>query len=109
LAQFIPSCNHELDVNQQSTTETFEVMLKHTNEREPMDAVRVSVPSYIHVLEGTMVIEVDGKPPREIKEGEAFMEVVGPWHRNRNPSNTDKLRYLLVFMGVECQPFVEGE
>lgn len=67
------------------------------------------VPTYIYVLEGTLVVDVDGKSPREVKAGEAFMEVVGPWHRNRNPSSKEKVRYMLVFMGTEKEPYVKNE
>jgi quercetin dioxygenase-like cupin family protein len=55
------------------------------------------VPTFIYVLEGTLAVDVDGAGTREVKAGNAFMEVVDTWHRNRNPSTGERVRYLLVF------------
>lgn len=64
------------------------------------------VPTFIYVVEGTLVVDVDGGVTREVKAGEAFMEVVDTWHRNRNPSNTARVQYLLVFAGDDKTPYV---
>ncbi len=64
------------------------------------------VPTFIYVVRGTLVVDVDGAGSREVKAGEAFMEVVDTWHRNRNPSATDPVQYLLVFAGDDKTPYV---
>jgi quercetin dioxygenase-like cupin family protein len=64
------------------------------------------VPTFIYVIEGTLAVDVDGAAPREVKAGDAFMEVVDTWHRNRNPSSTERVRYLLVFAGDDKTPYV---
>jgi len=67
---------------------------------------RHPVPTFIYVMAGTLAVDVDGKGTREVKAGEAFMEVVDLWHRNRNPSTTEKVQYLLVFAHDDKTPFV---
>lgn len=37
------------------------------------------------VLEGTLLLEVDGQPPRTIKAGEAFLVPAGVIHAGKNP------------------------
>jgi len=37
------------------------------------------------VLEGSLLLEVDGQPPRTIKAGEAFLVPAGTIHAGRNP------------------------
>lgn len=64
------------------------------------------VPTFIYVVEGTLAVDVDGAGTREVKAGEAFMEVVNTWHRNRNPSSTARVQYLLVFAGDDKTPYV---
>ena len=64
------------------------------------------VPTFIYVVEGTLAVDVDGSGTREVKAGEAFMEVVDTWHRNRNPSRSDRVQYLLVFAGDDKTPYV---
>jgi hypothetical protein len=34
------------------------------------------------------------------------MEVVDTWHRNRNPSSTARVQYLLVFASDDKTPYV---
>jgi quercetin dioxygenase-like cupin family protein len=67
------------------------------------------VPTFIYVVEGTLAIDTDGAAPREVKAGDAFMEVEDTWHRNRNPSTTERVRYLLVFAGDDKTPYVIRE
>jgi quercetin dioxygenase-like cupin family protein len=64
------------------------------------------VPTFIYVVEGTLAVDVDGGVTREAKAGEAFMEVVDTWHRNRNPSSTARVQYLLVFAADDKTPYV---
>ena len=51
-------------------------------------------------------MDVNGGVTREVKAGEAFMEVTDTWHRNRNPSTTARVQYLLVFAGDDKIPYV---
>ena len=64
------------------------------------------VPTFIYVIEGTLFVDVEGAGTREIKAGEGFMEVVDTWHRNRNPSTTQRVQYVLVSAGDDKTPFV---
>ncbi len=64
------------------------------------------VPTFIYVIEGTLAVDVDGGTTREVKAGEAFMEVVDTWHRNRNPSGSARVQYLLVFAHDDKTPYV---
>ena len=64
------------------------------------------VPTFIYVVEGTLAVDVDGGVTREVKAGEAFMEVVDTWHRNRNPSSAARVQYLLVFAADDKTPYV---
>jgi quercetin dioxygenase-like cupin family protein len=67
------------------------------------------VPTFIYVVQGTLAVDVDGAGTREVTAGDAFMEVVDKWHRNRNPSSTDRVQYLLVFAADEKTPYVVRE
>jgi quercetin dioxygenase-like cupin family protein len=64
------------------------------------------VPTFIFVIEGTLAVDVDGGESRVVKAGDAFMEVVDTWHRNRNPSASDRVQYLLVFAADDKTPYV---
>ncbi len=64
------------------------------------------VPTFIYVIEGTLFVDVDGAGTREVKAGEGFMEVVDTWHRNRNPSTSARVQYVLVSTGDDKTPFV---
>jgi quercetin dioxygenase-like cupin family protein len=64
------------------------------------------VPIFIYVIEGTLFVDVDGAGTREVKAGEGFMEVVDTWHRNRNPSTSARVQYVLVSAGDDKTPFV---
>jgi len=64
------------------------------------------VPTFIYVVEGMLAVDVDGGVTREVKAGDAFMEVVDTWHRNRNPSSTARVQYLLLFASDDKTPYV---
>jgi len=64
------------------------------------------VPTFIYVMEGTLAVDVDGAGTREVKAGNAFMEVVDTWHKNSNPSSSEPVKYLLVFAGDDKTPYV---
>ena len=45
-------------------------------------------PRFVYVLEGSVVLEVDGKPARTFGAGEGFAEAPGEVHNFRNASTT---------------------
>jgi quercetin dioxygenase-like cupin family protein len=45
-------------------------------------------PRFVYVLEGAVVLEMDGKPPRTFTVGEGFVEPPGDVHNFRNASTT---------------------
>jgi quercetin dioxygenase-like cupin family protein len=45
-------------------------------------------PRFVYVLEGAVVLEMDGKPPRTFTVGEGFVEPPGEVHNFRNASAT---------------------
>ena len=45
-------------------------------------------PRFVYVLEGSVVLEVDGKPARTFVAGEGFAEAPGEVHNFRNASTT---------------------
>jgi len=45
-------------------------------------------PRFVYVLEGSVVVEVDGKPAQTFKAGEGFAEAPGEVHNFRNASTT---------------------
>ena len=63
-----------------------------------------SVPWHIHPdaqefdyqLEGTLTVEVAGKPPRELKAGEAFYLEQNVVHRGQNKSTTEPAKVYVV-------------
>lgn len=45
-------------------------------------------PRFVYVVEGSVVLEMDGKPPRTFTVGEGFVEPPGEVHNLRNASTT---------------------
>ena len=45
-------------------------------------------PTYLYVLEGTLVVELEDGTRKEYKAGEALVEDVGVWINNKNPGTT---------------------
>jgi quercetin dioxygenase-like cupin family protein len=46
----------------------------------------------VYVLEGSVVLEMDGMPPRTVAAGEGFAELPGMAHNFRNASTTAPAR-----------------
>ena len=65
-------------------------------------------PCFGYVLEGEMVFELDGEPPRVVKAGEAFWEPGGDViHYQDGNNRTDiPLRYLVTMMMASGQPML---
>jgi len=45
-------------------------------------------PRFVYVLEGSVILEMDGKPAQTFKAGEGFVEAPGEVHNFRNASTT---------------------
>jgi quercetin dioxygenase-like cupin family protein len=58
-----------------------------------------------YVLEGTYEVQIDNGPARQLKAGEAFYEPPGSLHAvSRNPSKTERVRYLIFQVADPAQP-----
>jgi quercetin dioxygenase-like cupin family protein len=74
-----------------------------------------SVPWHIHPdahefdyeLEGTLTLEVEGKPPRDLKAGEAFYLPPNVVHRGLNRSATETARVYVVRVKPVNTPLTE--
>ncbi len=51
-------------------------------------------PRFVYVLEGAVVLELDGKPPQAFKAGQAFAEMPNEIHNFRNASTTEQAKAL---------------
>ena len=51
-------------------------------------------PRFVYVMEGTVILEVEGKPPQTIKAGEGFQEMPDTVHNFRNASTTEPAKAL---------------
>jgi quercetin dioxygenase-like cupin family protein len=62
-----------------------------------------SVPTYVHVLEGTMTVEFEDGSRQTFQAGSGFLEVVNTLHSAKNLGEVP-LRLLVVFVGEEGRP-----
>ena len=62
-----------------------------------------AVPTYVHVLEGTMTVEFEDGVRQTFKAGSGFLEVVNTVHSAKNLGEVP-LRLLVVFIGEEGKP-----
>ena len=62
-----------------------------------------SVPTYVHVLEGTMTVEFEDGSRQTFKSGTGFLEAVNTVHSAKNLGEVP-LRLLVVFAGEEGRP-----
>ena len=61
------------------------------------------VPTYVHVLEGTLTVEFEDGSRQTFQAGSGFLEVVNTWHNGKNLGDVP-LRFLIVFAGGEGKP-----
>ncbi|MFY9956607.1 cupin domain-containing protein [Bradyrhizobium sp.] len=61
-------------------------------------------PRFVYVLEGAVVLELDGKPPRTYTVGQAYVEMPGERHNFRNASTTEPAKALGFQYGGKDQP-----
>lgn len=59
-----------------------------------------SVPTYVHVLEGTMTVEFEDGARQTFQAGSGFLEVVNAFHSAKNLGEVP-LRLLVLFVGEE--------
>jgi quercetin dioxygenase-like cupin family protein len=60
-------------------------------------------PRFVHVLEGTVILEMDGKPSQTFKAGQAFVEMPNMVHNFKNASTTEPAK------GLGFQYAAEGQ
>jgi quercetin dioxygenase-like cupin family protein len=51
-------------------------------------------PRFVYVLEGSVVLEMESKPPHAFKAGEAFVEMPNETHNFKNASTTEPAKAL---------------
>lgn len=61
------------------------------------------VPTYVHVLEGTLTVEMEDGSRYEFQQGKAFLETVNTWHNAKNMGKTP-FKILVVYAGEEGKP-----
>jgi len=61
-------------------------------------------PRFVYVLEGAVVLEMDGKPTQSFKAGQAFVEMPNQVHNFRNASTTEVARALGFQYAAKGQP-----
>ena len=62
-----------------------------------------AVPTYVHVLEGTMTVEFEDGARQTFTAGSGFLEVVNTVHSAKNLGEVP-LRLLVIFVGEEGKP-----
>jgi len=68
---------------------------------------RTALPSdtrFVYVLEGKVVLELDGKTPQTFTAGQAFVEMPGERHNFRNASTTEPAKALGFQYSDKNQP-----
>ena len=61
-------------------------------------------PRFVYVLEGAVVLEVEGKPAQTFKAGQAFVEMPNHVHNFRNASTTEPAKALGFQYAAKGQP-----
>jgi len=67
-----------------------------------------SGPAFGYVVEGEMLFELEGEPPRAVRAGEAFWEPGGDviHYRDGNNRGDTKLRFVVTMLCVPGQPML---
>jgi quercetin dioxygenase-like cupin family protein len=61
-------------------------------------------PRFVIVLEGSVVLEMEGKPPQTFKAGQAFQELPDVVHNFRNASTTEPAKGIGIQYAGKGQP-----
>ena len=65
-------------------------------------------PRFVYVVEGAVVLEMEGKPAQTFKAGEAFVEMPNQVHNFRNASATAPAKALGFQYAAKGQPLQTG-
>lgn len=58
------------------------------------------VPTFIHILEGEVTVDYEGRGTRTYRQGESFLEAMDVTHAGRNTGNVP-VKILAVYMGAD--------
>jgi quercetin dioxygenase-like cupin family protein len=61
-------------------------------------------PRFVYVVEGAVVLEMDGKPSQTFKAGQAFVEMPNQVHNFKNASTTEPAKALGFQYAAKGQP-----
>ena len=61
-------------------------------------------PRFVYVVEGAVVLDLDGKEPQTFRAGQAFVEMPGERHKLRNASTTEPAKTLGFQYADKNQP-----
>jgi quercetin dioxygenase-like cupin family protein len=61
-------------------------------------------PRFVIVLEGSVILEVDGKPAQTFKAGQAFQELPDVVHNFKNASTTEPAKAIGIQYAAKGQP-----
>jgi quercetin dioxygenase-like cupin family protein len=61
------------------------------------------IPVFVHVMDGELEVQTEGKEPRGYKTGDSFIESMNRSHQVFNKGNSPA-RILVVFVGEEGKP-----
>jgi quercetin dioxygenase-like cupin family protein len=61
-------------------------------------------PRFVVVLEGSVVLEIEGKSPQTFKVGQAFQELPGVVHNFKNASTTEPAKAIGIQHAEKGQP-----
>ena len=65
---------------------------------------RHNAPVFVYVLQGSVILEVDGRAPQTFRVGQAFAEMPGERHNFRNASATEPAKALGFQYAGKGQP-----
>lgn len=63
-----------------------------------------TTPRFVYVLQGAVILEMEGKPPHTFKAGEAFVELPNEIHNFKNASTVEAARALGFQYAATGQP-----
>lgn len=64
-------------------------------------------PVTVYVLEGTFTLEIEGRQPKVLKAGDAFVEPPKLKMTGYNRSATDKLKVVIFYVSEKGAPFLD--
>jgi len=64
-------------------------------------------PVTVYVLEGTFTLELEGRPPLNVKAGESYVEPPNVKMTGYNRSTTEPLKVVIFYVGDPGTPFLD--